>query len=111
MASLTEYRQIIRNVLSELANIPYLNKGIEREVILDDANNRYMLVSIGWQDNHRVHHCVIHIDLIDDKVWIQKDNTDLPIARELEQAGIPKSAIVLGFQQPNMRQYTDYAAA
>ena len=45
------------------------------------------------------------------KVWIQEDNTDLVIADDLERAGIPKSDIVLGFQPPSVRPYTEYAAA
>ncbi len=49
--------------------------------------------------------------MIDGKVWIQKNETDQPIARELEQAGIPREAIVLGLQRPDRRLFTDYAAA
>jgi len=30
------------------------------------------------------------------------------IAQELVDRGIPKENIVLGFQSPEMRQYTDY---
>ncbi|MCP4698378.1 MAG: XisI protein [Gammaproteobacteria bacterium] len=33
---------------------------------------------------------------IDDKIWIQKDNTESGIADELEEAGIPRKNIVLG---------------
>ncbi len=96
-------------MLNELASIPYLNKGIETEVIFDEANNRYLLIAIGWENERRAHGSVIHIDLIGDKVWIQKDNADLPLAHELERAGIPKSKIVLGFHRPATRRYTEYA--
>ena len=109
MDTIEEYRKIVRDVLNELARIPYLNEGIEREVIFDEANNRYLLIAIGWENERRVHGSIIHIDLIGDKVWIQKDNTDLPLAHELEQAGIPKSKIVLGFHRPATRRYTEYA--
>jgi hypothetical protein len=44
-------------------------------------------------------------------VWIQRDDTEDGIAYELEDAGIPKTSIVLGFKQPEVRQYTDYAVA
>jgi hypothetical protein len=43
------------------------------------------------------------------KVWIEEDMTDLAIA-ELVEAGVPKD-IVLGFQAPEPRKYTDFAAA
>ena len=93
-------------MLNELASIPYLNKGIETEVIFDETNNRYLLIAIGWENERRAHGSVIHIDLIG---GIQKDNTDLPLAHELERAGIPKSKIVLGFHRPATRRYTEYA--
>jgi hypothetical protein len=41
---------------------------------------------------------VIHLDLIDGKIWIQYEGTNWPVADELLQAGVPKEDIVLGFQ-------------
>ncbi len=111
MATLDKYRKIIHMVLSEHVNIPYLNKEITKELIVDEKNDRYLVVSIGWDNERRVHGCLIHIDIIDGKIWIQKDNTDSAIARELEKAGIPKKEIVLGFYDPSVRQHTEYAFA
>jgi len=44
-------------------------------------------------------------------IWIQRNGTDDGIAIELEQAGIPKENIVLGFHEPDVRQHTGYAVA
>ncbi|MHC5722687.1 MAG: element excision factor XisI family protein [Nostoc sp.] len=44
----------------------------------------------------RIHGCLVHIDLIDGKIWIQRDGTEEGIAADLERAGIPKEHIVLG---------------
>jgi len=54
---------------------------------------------------------VIHIDIVDDKVWIQYDGTSPGIASELTEAGIPRAAIVLAFHPPEVRQHTGYALA
>lgn len=54
---------------------------------------------------------MIHLEIINGKVWVQADNTDLAIARELVRAGIPKNDIVLGFYPADVRPYTEYAAA
>ena len=67
-------------------------------------------MSVGW-DGRRVHGCLIHIDLIDGKCWIQRDGTESGIALELEAAGIPKDHIVLAFRPPEVRQHTGYAVA
>jgi len=50
-------------------------------------------------------------DIIDGKIWIQRDGTEYGIANELVEAGIPKEHIVLGFQSEEVRPYTDFAVA
>ena len=73
--------------------------------------DRYLVMSLGWQRVKRIHGCLIHIDIIDGKVWIQRDGTEYGIANELVDAGIPKEHILLGFDEPNVRQHTGFAVA
>jgi hypothetical protein len=103
------YRQIIRNVLSEYVRLQYANGEIQNEAVFDRDHDRYLIVSVGWQAVKRVHGVLIHIDLVGDKVWIQRDGTEHGIANDLEAAGIPKTHIVLGFHAPEVRQCTEYA--
>ena len=56
----------------------------------------------------QIHACIVRIDIINGKLWIQQDNTE-GIAPELERYGVPKEHIVLGFRSPEIRQYTEYA--
>jgi hypothetical protein len=65
----------------------------------------------GWDGSRRIHGPVVSLEFIDGKVWLQANNTDLRIAERLEEAGIPKSDIVLDFQPPHVRPYTEYAVA
>jgi hypothetical protein len=58
-----------------------------------------------------VHGCLVHIDILDGKLWIQRDGTEQGIATELVAAGIPKDAIVLAFHPPEIRPHTEYAVA
>ena len=67
-------------------------------------------MAVGW-DKYRVHGCLVHVDLIDGKFWIQRDGTEHGIARDLEAAGVPKDHIVLAFRAPEIRPYTGYAVA
>jgi XisI protein len=69
------------------------------------------VIAEGWDGEERVHFIVAHLEIIDGKIWIQADNTDVVIARELEAAGVPKTDIVLGFRPPSIRPLTEYAAA
>ncbi len=111
MDRLENYRQIIRNVLSEYLKLQYANGEIQNEAVFDRENDRYMIVSVGWQGVKRVHGALIHIDIISGKIWIQRDGTEHGIARELVAAGIPKDQIVLGFHTADVRPHTEYAAA
>lgn len=111
MDTLNNYRKIIERVLKNYINISYANGEIENEIIFDRMNDRYVVMSLGWEDVRRIHGCIIHIDIIDDMVWIQRDGTEDGIAIELEQEGIPKNNIVLGFHEPDVRQHTGYAVA
>jgi XisI protein len=54
---------------------------------------------------------VIHIDLIDDKCWIQRDGTESGISHDVEAAGMPKYRIVRTFKPPEIRLITGYAVA
>lgn len=70
-----------------------------------------MLFDVGWQQKRRVHGCVTHVQIINGKIWIQRDGIEDGITDELVEAGVPKDKIVLGFQPPNVRPYTGYAIA
>ena len=50
-----------------------------------------------------------HHHIIDGKIWIQQDGTEIGSANELVELGVPKHDIVLGFDPPNLRHYTDFA--
>jgi len=109
MDTLTTYRQIIKDVLSEYAEYKPINGDIENIIIFDETHDRYQLVSMGWEGKKRVYGCVMHIDIKADKVWLQNDNTDANIAQQLIVKGIPRKQIVLGFQPKSYRSYTDFA--
>jgi len=110
MDTLDTYRRIIERVLTEYAQIPYAYGDIQSQTIFDRAGDHYLLMNVGW-DKRRIHGCLVHIDIIDGKCWIQRDGTEDGIATELEAAGIPKEHIVLAFRSPEIRKYTGYAVA
>jgi len=111
MEVLTNYETIIKNVLIPYTQIPYSHGEIICQPIFDDMNKRYLLMTLGWDRNTRIHGCLIHIDIIDNKIWIQRDETEDGIAKDLVTAGIPKTNIVLGFKPADMRPYTGYATS
>jgi hypothetical protein len=111
MDTVENFRQSIQQVLLEYTKIPYAHGQLQCKAIFDREADSYLLVTVGWDGARRIHGILVHIDIIEGKVWIQRDGTEYGIAYELEKAGIPRSYIVLGFHPPEVRAHTDYAVA
>lgn len=52
---------------------------------------------------------LIQIDIKGQTIWIQYDGTEIGVANELIERGIPKANIVLGYRSPFVRQYDGFA--
>jgi len=111
MDTLNNYRQLIRQVLAEHAKIPYAYGDIKIEPVFDREADRYLLMILGRENDRRVHGCLVHIDIINGKIWIQRDGTERGIANDLVEAGVPKDHIVLGFRSAEVRKHTEFAVA
>jgi XisI protein len=109
MDKLVHYRESIKTFLRKYAESMTGNSGIEVELIFDTENDHYLLLDIGWQKAHRVHDCIFHFDIKDDKIWLQENNTDLEVDEDFAEMGISSDEIVVGFHHPSMRKYSNYA--
>jgi hypothetical protein len=106
MDKLTSYRQYIQEFLTEQTQGQIIGGDIETEIIVDSDRDRYLLIDLGWQEHQRIYNCVIHLEIKDDKIWIQRNQTDKPIAEVLIAIGVAKEDIILGLQPPYIREYT-----
>lgn len=109
MAKVEEYRQHIQNLLREYASYKSASEDVESQTIFDTEHDHYQLVHAGWNNKRRVYGCVLHLDIKDGKIWIQHDGTEIGIANQLVELGVPKSDIVLAFHSPFKRQFTEFA--
>ncbi|MCY7284262.1 MAG: XisI protein, partial [Cyanobacteria bacterium CAN_BIN43] len=103
MARLEQYRHFIQLILTQYAQIPPAYGEIERQTIFDTERDHYQLVNTGWENHRRVYGCLIHLDIRDEKIWVQYDGTEAGVANQLVELGVPKQDIVLAFQSPFMR--------
>jgi hypothetical protein len=111
MDKIKKYQKVILSVLEEYAKVRYSNLDAENKLIADKANHRYQVVTIGWDKNKFIHDCPIHMDIINGKIWVQRNMTDIDLDTIFRENKVPKSDIVLGFLSPKMREYSDYALA
>jgi hypothetical protein len=104
------YRELIQIILkAHLDN--HLDNDTEVQLIFDIERDHYQVIHLGWEEQRRVYGCIIHVDIKDGKIWIQRDGTEVGVANELVNAGVPKKDIVLAFQSPYKRQFTEYAVS
>jgi hypothetical protein len=114
MDKIKKYESIILELLKEYAAIQPANMTeYENQIIADSERHHYQSVSVGWnKKGHYIYVINFHFDIKPNgKIWLMANNTDALIAHELVKRGVPPSDIVLGFQSPTMRQYSEYAAA
>ena len=112
MDTRTQYIDIIEKVLTPFAERRYSDREIKNEAVFDRERDHYLVMSVGWQGYRRVQHSLLHLDLIEGKIWIQRDGTEDGIADVLEAEGVPKSDIVLAFHPEKDRALIpEYAVA
>lgn len=111
MEKLAKYRQIIQSILLTYTEIPYSHGELICKPIFDKSRDSYLLMTLGWDRKARVHGCLIHVDIINEKVWVQRDETEDGVTLEFVAAGIPASDVVLAFHPADVRPYTGYAIA
>lgn len=109
MDQAARYGDLVEEILREYGSYKPTYGDIEMEQIFLPEAGHYQLMSVGWQDQHRIHGCILHVDIKGGKIWIQHDGTEEGIANRLVEAGVPREDIVLAFHSPFKRRFTDFA--
>jgi XisI protein len=99
--------KILEDYLEFLGNDPET----ELELVIDETSDRYLLIETGWHQNKRIYGTLIHIDIIDGKIWIQQDGTEEGIANELVSLGVSSQQIVLAYKSLERRKITEFAVS
>jgi XisI protein len=108
MDTLESNRHIIQSLLTTYAAIPIANGQIDCYTVFDTKQDHYMVMNVGWDGHRRVYGCVLHLDIKQGKISIEQNMTEMRVAQELVERGVLKDDIVLGFQSPEMQEYTGY---
>jgi len=104
------YQEIVRKILESHAK-NCSNCQTEVKLLFDTDRDRYQVMNMGWQKLTRVFGCIIYVEIKEGKIWIERDGTEIGVANELVEAGVPKEDIVLAFKAPYKRKFTGFAAS
>ncbi|NEQ97558.1 MAG: XisI protein [Cyanothece sp. SIO2G6] len=113
MANLEQYKQIIKETLTEYdrisAQVP--DPDIDEVLMFDDERSQYLWLNVGWKQARRVSAISVYVRLKNNRVYIEEDWTESGIVTDFLAKGIPAEDIVLAFQSPDVRQLTAFAVA
>ena len=98
--------ELIEQLLQEWLEYGYKETGM---TVFDREHGHFLLLESAWENQKRIYRIIAHVDIIEDKFWIQIDHTPTGVGIDLEEAGIPKNRIVLGFYPIEHRKYGEYA--
>ena len=105
MDKIKKYEKIICTILTDYAEIQGIPSEIKSYTLFDKENKHYQLLSMGWYKQQYNYNVTIYLDIINDKIWIQQNNSDAQIAHELLESGVATDDIVLGFMLPSKREF------
>ena len=113
MAQLNGYASLVKKALSEYVRLATKRPNPDYDVItiFDDDSQQYLVLDVGWEDNKRIQRLVLHVAIHDGKIWVEEDWTEDGVAMYFLEHDVPNDHIVLGFQSPMMRPYTEFAVA
>jgi len=98
--------------MKDYAQHPYRNAPeIELQILSDYENNHFQLVAVGWDKNKFFHDTIFHFDIKNEKIWIQRNETDILVADLLMSKGVNREDIILGFVPLYARPYSGFAVA
>lgn len=107
-----KYQDLIIKVLEDYkGQFKKTSKDIQALIVTDKENCHYQLLWLGWDGNRHIFTVTTFLSIINGKIWIQHDSTEVGIANMLAEEGIPKSDIVLGYFPSDHRALTEFAAA
>lgn len=112
MEKIEQYKDIIQEELEYRQNVTIANAPeLSRRLVMNKERTEFILIDVGWFNKRYISDIIFHIGIIEDKVWVHNDYTDIGIATYLAKGGIPKSDIVLAFLPKYAQEMSDFAVA
>ena len=104
MDNLKKYTQVIMDFLSEQAAYKIRKKPqVKSRLIADKENHQFLLVWTGWHAASYIHRLWYHFEIIDNKIWILHNSTDIEVDKELIERGVLKEDIIGAFVPDYLR--------
>jgi hypothetical protein len=115
MDKLVRYREIIKKSLENYIGLTNSTldstENVETQLLIDSKHDHYQVILVGWENRKRVYSPIFHLDIKNEKIWVQQNVSDFDLIQEIMDEGIPQTDIVLAFQSKLLREYSGFAVA
>ncbi|MGH9840024.1 MAG: element excision factor XisI family protein [Blastocatellia bacterium] len=88
MDKVTDYRQIMQNILEDYAERMSRGNQVRILAVCDTKHDQYLLISLGWSNQRREHAIVFHAQICQGRIIIEDDRTEEGIGDALVEAGV-----------------------
>jgi hypothetical protein len=113
---LTKHREIVKKVLERYAYYymyPYQDDRIQCQLFISQNRNHYFLVIVGNDNIRRVFHCIFHLEIKNNQIYIlhQDSNTNIleyKLQKELDKAYIAKDRLIPLKDYTNSSKYAPH---
>ncbi len=112
MDRIENYRCILESMVKRHAQFQPANGEIATHTVCDREADDYMVVDSGWNEKgRRIYDVVLHFRLQGCIVYVERDNTDAEVVREILKAGVEASDIILAYNALPYQRLNDLIAA
>lgn len=111
MDRLSFFRKVIPMVMQYYVDHPDSLGTIKTTLIISQDQNHFLVIDEGWQRGYRAYGVLVHAEIRNDKIYIQRDGTEEGITDDLLREGVQTTEIVLAFHPPDLRIHTGLAIA
>jgi len=112
MDRIENYRQILQSTVKRHAQFQPANGNIKTHAVCDREADDYMVVDSGWNEKgRRIYDVVLHFRLQGGIVYVERDNTDAEVVREILEAGVETGDIILAYNALPYQRLNDLIAA
>jgi hypothetical protein len=112
MDKIALYQQILSDIVRRHASFQPANGNIKTSAVIDATKSDFMVIDAGWSDSgRRIYDVVLHFRLEGETVFVERDNTDAEVVRELIEEGIDKNDLILAFNTEPFQKVSNLIAA